>query len=62
MADQPRTGHVSCAQERDEDGVWCAHAWLGSSGGRQRQRRDPDEAIACLREAMQMVFDEDGVP
>jgi hypothetical protein len=23
----------SGALEQDEDGVWCAHAWLGASGG-----------------------------
>jgi predicted RNA binding protein YcfA (HicA-like mRNA interferase family) len=27
------TVHVPYTVERDEDGVWCAHAWLGASGG-----------------------------
>ena len=62
MADQPRTVHVPYTLELDEDGVWCAHAWLGSSGGANGNGATPDEAIADLREAVQMVLDEDGVP
>jgi hypothetical protein len=48
--------------EQDEDGVWCAHAWLGSSGGANGNGSTPEEAIADLREAVLMVIDEDGVP
>ena len=48
--------------ERDEDGVWCAQAWLGSSGGGDGNGATPDEAIADLREAAQMLLDKDGVP
>jgi len=62
MADQPRTVHVPYTLARDEDGVWCAHAWLGSSGGANGNGATTDEAIADLREAVQMVLDEDGVP
>lgn len=62
MADQPRTVHVPYTLEGDEDGVWCAHAWLGSSGGANGNGATTDEAIADLREAVQMVLDEDGVP
>jgi hypothetical protein len=29
---------------------------------RERQWRDPEEAVADLRDAFQMVLDEDGVP
>ena len=61
MADQPRTVHVPYTLARDEDGVWCAHAWLGSSGA-NGNGATTDEAIADLREAVQMVLDEDGVP
>jgi hypothetical protein len=58
----PRTVHVPYTLERDEDGVWCAHAWLGSCGGSNGNGGTPDEAIANLRVAVQMVLDEDGVP
>ena len=37
-----------------------AHAWLGSSGGANGNGATPDEAIADLREAVQVVIDEDG--
>jgi predicted RNase H-like HicB family nuclease len=56
------TVHVPITVEQDEDGVWCAHAWLGSSGGANGNGATPDEAIADLREAVEMVIDEDGVP
>lgn len=62
MSGQPRTVHVPYTLEQDEDGIWCAHAWLGSSGGANGQVATPDEAIADLREAVQMVIDEDGIP
>ncbi len=62
MAGQPRTVRVPYTLERDEDGVWCAHAWLGSNGGANGDGATPDEAIAGLRAAVQMVIDEDGVP
>lgn len=62
MARQPRMVHVPYTLDRDEDGVWCAHAWLGSSGGANGNGATPEEAVADLREAVQMVLDEDGVP
>lgn len=62
MSDQPRTVHVPYTLEQDEDGIWCAHAWLGSSGGANGNGATPEEAVADLREAVQMVIDEDGVP
>lgn len=62
MARQPRMVHVPYSLERDKDGVWCAHAWLGSSGGANGNGATPEEAVADLREAVQMVLDEDGVP
>lgn len=55
------TVHVPYTVEQDEDGVWCAHAWLGSSGGAHGNGCTPEEAIADLREAVLMVLDEDGV-
>jgi len=62
MSDQPRTVHVPYTLEQDEDGIWCAYAWLGSSGGANGNGATPEEAVADLREAVQMVIDEDGVP
>jgi hypothetical protein len=62
MGSQPRTVHVPYTLERDEDGIWCAHAWLGSSGGANGNGATPDEAIDDLRAAVLMVLDEDGIP
>ncbi len=62
MSSQPRILHVPYTLEQDEDGIWCAHAWLGSSGGANGNGQTPDEAVGDLREAVQMVIDEDGVP
>jgi predicted RNase H-like HicB family nuclease len=57
-----REVHVPVTVEQDEDGVWCAHAWLGSSGGANASGDTREEALASLRDAVQMVLDEDGVP
>lgn len=46
--------------KQDEDGIWCAHAWRGSSGGANGNGATPEEAVADLREAVQMVLDKDG--
>jgi predicted RNase H-like HicB family nuclease len=62
MSGQARTVHVPYTLEQDEDGIWCAHAWLGSSGGANSNGATSEEAVADLREAVQMVIDEDGVP
>jgi hypothetical protein len=62
MSGQPRTVHVPYTLEQDEDGIWCAHAWLGASGGANGNGPTADDAVADLREAVQMVIDEDGVP
>ena len=62
MSSQSRTVHVPYTLEQDEDGIWCAHAWLGSSGGANGNGATLDEAVADLRKAVQMVIDEDGVP
>jgi predicted RNase H-like HicB family nuclease len=56
------TVHVPYTVEQDEDGVWCAHAWLGSSGGANGNGATPEEAVADMREAVEMVLGEDGVP
>lgn len=62
MSDQSRIVHVPYTLELDEDGIWCAHAWLGSSGGANGNGSTPDEAVADLRQAVEMVIAEDGVP
>jgi hypothetical protein len=54
--------HVPVTVEPHEDGVWCAHAWLGSSGGANASGDAREEALASLRDVVQMVLDEDGVP
>jgi hypothetical protein len=56
------TVHVPYSVDQDEDGVWFAHAWLGSGGGANGHGRTLSEAAADLREAVLMVLDEDGVP
>jgi len=62
MSGQSRTVHVPYTLERDEDGVWCAHAWLGSSGRANGNGSTQEEAIADLRKAVQIVIEEDGIP
>jgi hypothetical protein len=56
------TVHVPYTVERDEDGIWCGQAWLGSSGGANGTGTSRKQAIADLRDAVQMVLCEDGVP
>jgi predicted RNase H-like HicB family nuclease len=51
-----------CTVEQHEDGAWFAHARLGSGGGANGNGDTPEEAVADLREAVQMVLEEDGVP
>ena len=54
--------HVPYTVTQDEDGVWCAHAWLGPSGGANGNGTTPEEAVSDLRKAVTMVLDEDGAP
>jgi predicted RNase H-like HicB family nuclease len=54
--------HVPYTLGQDEDGIWFAHAWLGSSGGANGNGATPEEAVTDLREAVEMVIEEDGVP
>ena len=56
------TVHVPYTVEQDEDGVWCAHAWLGSSGYANGDGDTREAAIADLRAAVDMVIEQDGVP
>jgi hypothetical protein len=56
------TVHVPYTVDQDEDGIWCAHAWLGDSGGANGNGATPEEAGADLREEVEMVLDQNGVP
>lgn len=56
------TFYVPFSPEQGCDGVWCAHAWLGSIGGANGSGATQEEAIADLSAAVQMVMAEDGVP
>ena len=60
--DAMTTVHVPYTVEQDEDGVWSAHAWLGSSGGANGNGATLEEAVEDLREAVRMVIEEDGIP
>jgi predicted RNase H-like HicB family nuclease len=62
MSSQPKTVHVPYTVGQDEDGIWCAHAWLGSSGGANGNGSTREAALADLREAIEMVISEDGIP
>jgi hypothetical protein len=54
--------HVQFTVKQDEDSVWCAHAWLGSSGGANGNGATAEDAVTDLRQAVLMVIEEDGVP
>jgi len=59
---ESRTVHVPYTVEQDETGWFCAHASLPDGGGANGEGQTREEAIADLREALMMVFEEDGVP
>ena len=61
MRGEPEALDVPYTLEQDEDGIWCAHAWLGSSGGANGHGARRGEAIADLAAAVQLVMDEDGL-
>lgn len=56
-----RAVHIPYTVGQDEDGVWCAHAYVGRVGcngsGDTRQ-----VALADLRDAVVMVLEDDGAP
>ncbi|WP_322769733.1 hypothetical protein, partial [Frankia sp. Cr1] len=56
-----RVAHIPYAVGQDEDGVWCAHAYVGRVGcnGNGDTR---EEALADLRDAVVMVLEDDGAP
>ncbi|GEM_PF-669179 len=58
----PRIVHVPYVVERDEDGVWCAHAQIRPGVGAHGQGEDEAAAIADLREAVTALIAEFGAP
>lgn len=57
-----RTVHVPYVVERDDDGVWCAHAQLRPGVGAHGQGDTEAAAIADLREALTGLIESFGVP
>jgi predicted RNase H-like HicB family nuclease len=48
--------------ERDEDGVWCAHALLAKGVGANGEGDTPEAAVEDLREALIGLIESFGVP
>ncbi len=59
---ESRTVTVPVVVERDEDGVWCAHAQLRPGLGAHGEGDTEDAAIEDLREALTGLIAEFGVP
>lgn len=57
-----RAVHVPYTVEPDEDGVWCAHAQLRPGVGAHGEGETPEAAVADLREALEGLIAEFGVP
>jgi predicted RNase H-like HicB family nuclease len=57
-----RTVTVPVVVERDEDGVWCAHAQLRPGVGAHGEGDTEEAALDDLREALIGLIEEFGVP
>lgn len=57
-----RVVHVPYTVERDEEGVWCAHAQLRPGVGANADGETREAAIADLREALTALITEFGSP
>ena len=57
-----RVVHVPYTVEPDKDRVWCAHAQIGPNNGANGHGPTEEAALADLREALLLVFEEDGTP
>lgn len=57
-----RTVTVPIVVERDEDGVWCAHAQLRPGVGAHGEGDTEEEALEDLRQALVGLIEEFGVP
>ena len=53
---------VPLVVERDEDGVWCAHAQLRPGVGAHGEGDTEEAALEDLREALTGLIEEFGVP
>jgi len=53
-----RTVTVPVFVERDEDGVWCAHAQLRPGAGAHSEGSTEEEALDDLREALTGLIEE----
>ncbi|WP_250033224.1 type II toxin-antitoxin system HicB family antitoxin [Paractinoplanes maris] len=57
-----RTATVPVVVERDEDGVWCAHAQLRPGLGANGEGDTEEAALEDLREALAGLIEEFGAP
>jgi predicted RNase H-like HicB family nuclease len=57
-----RTVTLPVVVERDEDGVWCAHAQLRPGVGAHGEGDTEEAALDDLREALIGLIEEFGVP
>jgi hypothetical protein len=57
-----RAVHVPYTVDEDEDGVWCAHAQLRPGVGASGEGNSGEAAIADLRDALEGLIAEFGVP
>jgi predicted RNase H-like HicB family nuclease len=59
---ESRTVTVPVVVERDENGVWCAHAQLRPGVGAHGEGDTENEALEDLREALTGLIEEFGIP
>jgi predicted RNase H-like HicB family nuclease len=59
---EPRTVTLPVVVERDEDGVWCAHAQLRPGVGAHGEGGTEEAALDDLREALLGLIQEFGPP
>jgi predicted RNase H-like HicB family nuclease len=62
MSDPHRTVNLPVDVERDEDGVWCAHAQLRPGVGAHGEGDTEEAALDDLRAAVLPLIEEYGVP
>lgn len=59
---EARTVTVPVVVERDEDGVWCAHAQLRPGVGAHGEGATEEAALEDLRVALTSLIEEFGIP
>ena len=57
-----RTATLPVVVERDDDGVWCAHAQLRPGAGAHGEGDTEETALEDLREALIGLIEEFGAP